>query len=70
MNLLEVITQRQNSSNNLSGTSLPSLMMETDMNSKSLNIELNLLKKQGLIVARNGIHGRLVFLPNQSKNLT
>lgn len=62
MNLLQTITENQIKSKNQSGTTLPFLMQRLDISFTELRKELNTLRLEGKIIARNGLNGRLVFL--------
>jgi len=62
MNLLQTITENQIKSKNQSGTTLPFLMQKLELSSQELKRELNILRLEGKIIARNGLNGRLVFL--------
>ena len=62
MNLLQIITENQIKSKNQSGTTLPFLMQRLKLSSEELKRELNILRLEGKIIARNGLNGRLVFL--------
>ena len=62
MNLLQTITENQIKSKNQSGTTLPFLMQRLELSSEELKRELNILRLDGKIIARNGLNGRLVFL--------
>ena len=62
MNLLQTITENQIKSKNQSGTTLPFLMQRLELSSEELKRELNILRLEGKIIARNGLNGRLVFL--------
>lgn len=62
MNLLQTITENQIKSKNQSGTTLPFLMQKLELSSQELKRELNILRLDGKIIARNGLNGRLVFL--------
>jgi len=62
MNLIQTITENQIKSKNQSGTTLPFLMQKLELSSQELKRELNILRLEGKIIARNGLNGRLVFL--------
>ena len=63
--LKEVIIQKQTLNQNKSGTTITFLMSELDVDDKKIKELLNELHAQKLIIIRQGINGKLIFLRRQ-----